>query len=169
MSDASTESFVNSLRGAGVTATETSADGLADALADAVESPAVASPLPFDDLEYGEAAEQLTLSPDADALGAADTGVTGATFGVADYGSVAIQSRPGGDEPISLYPERHVAVVRASDVVDTGEAFERLADLLGRGESVVFATGASATADMGEFVQGVHGPGEVHVVLVGDR
>jgi len=169
MPTASTDPFVNSLRGVGAGVTETAAAGFADALADAAEPPAVASPLPFPDLTYGEAAETLRIDPDADALGAARTGVTGATFGVADYGSVAIRSRPGGDEPISLYPERHVAVVRASDVVDTDEAFDRLSDLLGRGESVVFATGASATADMGEFVQGVHGPGAVHVVLVSDR
>ncbi|TKX83368.1 hypothetical protein EXE43_24625, partial [Halorubrum sp. SS5] len=31
---------------------------------------------------------------------------------------------------------------------------------------VVFATGPSATADMGGLVHGAHGPKEVHVVLL---
>ena len=36
-------------------------------------------------------------------------------------------------------------------------------------KSVVLATGPSATADMGTLVHGVHGPKDVHVVLVTDR
>jgi L-lactate dehydrogenase complex protein LldG len=97
--------------------------------------------------------------------------VTPAAFAVAEYGSLAIRSRPDGDEPVSLYPERHVAVVAASDVLpDMDAAFERLAASFGRGEdSVVFATGPSATGDMGALVEGVHGPREVHVVVVEDR
>ncbi|MFB6362014.1 MAG: LUD domain-containing protein, partial [Halobacteriales archaeon] len=34
--------------------------------------------------------------------------------------------------------------------------------------SAVLTTGPSATADMGELVTGVHGPGDVHVVAVTD-
>ncbi|MFB6268738.1 MAG: lactate utilization protein C, partial [Halobacterium sp.] len=33
----------------------------------------------------------------------------------------------------------------------------------------VLATGASATADMGEIVTGVHGPQSVHAVVITDR
>lgn len=169
MSTSDTDVFVNSLGGAGVDVTETTAASFGADLAALVESPAVGAPLPFPDLSLSAAPVDVETAPSAADLAAATTGVTAGEFGVAEYGSVAVRSRPGGDEPISLSPERHVAVVRASDVVDLDGAFERLADLLPAGESVVFATGASATADMGEFVQGVHGPGEVAVLLVGDR
>jgi len=164
-----TEAFVNSLGGAGVAVTETTADSFGADLADLVEPPAVGAPLPFPDLSLSDSPAEIDTAPSAGDLQAATTGVTAGEFGVAEYGTVAVRSRPGGDEPISLYPERHVAVVRASDVVDLDGAFDRLGELLPAGESVVFATGASATADMGEFVQGVHGPGEVAVLLVGDR
>lgn len=163
-----TEAFVNSLGGAGVEVVETTADSFGGDLADLVDPPAVGAPLPFPDLSLDGPAE-IDTAPGAADLQAATTGVTAGEFGVAEYGTVAVRSLPGGDEPISLYPERHVAVVRASDVVDLDGAFDRLGDLLPAGESVVFATGASATADMGEFVEGVHGPGEVAVLLVGDR
>lgn len=169
MHTSETEAFVNSLGGAGVTVTETTAADFGSALATAVEPPAVGAPLPFDDLSLSADGLSIETDPTAGDLASAHTGVTAAEFGVEEYGTVAVRSRPGGDEPISLYPERHVAVVRASDVVDLDGAFDRLSDLLPAGESVVFATGASATADMGEFVQGVHGPGDVRVLLVGDR
>jgi L-lactate dehydrogenase complex protein LldG len=163
------DAFVNSLGGAGVAVTETTAVDFESDLASAVEPPAVGAPLPFDGLSLAAADSSIETAPTAADLASARTGVTAGEFGVVEYGSVAVRSRPGGDEPISLYPERHVAVVRASDLVDLDGAFDRLSDLLPAGESVVFATGASATADMGEFVQGVHGPGDVRVLLVGDR
>jgi len=59
-------------------------------------------------------------------------------------------------------------VLDAADVVATGrDAVDWLASEVAAGRgSHVFATGASATADMGGLVEGVHGPNEVHVVLV---
>jgi len=163
------DAFVASLGGAGVAVSETTGASFGADLAELVETPAVGAELPFPDLSLSDAPADVETAPSADDVAAARTGVTAAEFGVAEYGSVAVRSRPGGDEPVSLYPERHVAVVRASDIVDLDGAFERLGELLPAGESVVFATGASATADMGKFVQGVHGPGEVAVLLVGDR
>ena len=97
----------------------------------------------------------------------ARTGVTAAALGVADYGSVVLRSDREGTEPVSLYVDRHVAVVRASDVVpDMPAAFERLGPLLRDGASAVLATGPSATADMGALVKGAHGPKTVHVVVL---
>jgi L-lactate dehydrogenase complex protein LldG len=166
MAPATTAEFTRSLGAVGVTVTETTVADFPTALADAVEPPVVASPLPWDDLDYGDVAVAIDTDPTPGAVRDAETGVTGAAFGVADYGSVAVRSTPGGDEPVSLYPPTHVAVVRERDVLDLDDAFDRLADHLPDGDSVVFATGPSATADMGQMVQGVHGPGAVHVVLV---
>ncbi len=92
-------------------------------------------------------------------------------FAIAEYGTVAVESTADGAEPISLYPERHVAVVAESDIVpDLSAGFDRLADGFDAGrDSVVFATGRSATADMGDLVHGVHGPGDVHVIVLEDR
>ncbi|SEQ47071.1 LUD domain-containing protein [Natrinema salaciae] len=133
-----------------------------------VELPAVGAPLPFDGVSLPDA---VTTAPTTADLQAARTGVTPVGFAIAEYGTVAIESTADGAEPIALYPERHVAVVAESDVVPNLSAgFDRLADGFDAGrDSVVFATGRSATADMGDLVHGVHGPGDVHVILLEDR
>ncbi|PHQ46645.1 hypothetical protein DJ68_06205, partial [Halorubrum sp. C3] len=92
------------------------------------------------------------------------------SLGVAEYGSVALEADPAGTEPVSLFVDRHVVVLREADIVpDMPDAFDWLGPRA-RDESadVVFATGPSATADMGGLVHGAHGPKEVHVVLLRD-
>ncbi|AFO58376.1 MULTISPECIES: LUD domain-containing protein [unclassified Natrinema] len=130
--------------------------------------PAIGVPLPFDDVDLPAS---VTTDPTAAELTAARTGITPVGFAIAEYGTVAVESTANGAEPISLYPERHVAVVAESDIVpDISAGFDRLADGFDAGrDSVVFATGRSATADMGDLVHGVHGPGDVHVIVLEDR
>jgi len=163
--------FEAALDDLGVTWTRTTAGEFADAVANAAVEPAVGAPLPFDDGRLSLSGTDVTLRPTPAQLWEAVTGVAAARFGIAEYGTLAIQSRAGGDEPVSLYPRRHVAVLRESDIVDgIPEAMERLGSEFDAGhDSAVLATGISATGDMGELVEGVHGPLEVHVVTVTDR
>ncbi|WP_435118730.1 LUD domain-containing protein [Halolamina sp. C58] len=179
MSQSLGPTFTDALDGLGVGWTRTTAAEFPAAMADAVEQPAVGTPLPFDGVSLPEA---VTVPPTPGELDAATTGVTPAFGGIADYGTVVVESRPEGDELVSLYPERHVAVLRESGLVagvDGGssaagagvdEAADDLRDRIetDRG-SAVLATGASATADMGATVTGVHGPREVHVIVLTDR
>lgn len=161
------DTFEASLDALDVTWTRTDPGGLDDALREAVVEPVVGAPLPF---EGGGLSlpDWIPVHPTTRELREARTGVTGAGGGIAEYGTLIVQSRPGGDEPVSLYPERHVAVVRANDLVaGVPEALEFLGEEFDSGmDSAVFATGMSATGDMGEMVRGVHGPREVHVVVV---
>jgi L-lactate dehydrogenase complex protein LldG len=94
--------------------------------------------------------------------------VTGSRLGIASLGTIAVESRPDGDELIALLPEYHVVVLRAADLrADLESAFGWLADEFEAGrDSVVLATGPSATGDMGALVQGVHGPERVHAIVV---
>jgi L-lactate dehydrogenase complex protein LldG len=134
-------------------------------LLDAVVDPVVGAPLPFDDLTLPDSVPAVSTTAD---LSAARTGVSAASLGVADYGSVVLESDPEGSDPVSLFPERHVVVLRAADVVPRlADALDELGPRI-RDErsSAVFATGPSATADMGELVYGAHGPREVTVLLV---
>jgi len=111
---------------------------------------------------------RVETDPTAAEVRAAHTGVTGASLGVAEYGSIAIEADTAGTEPVSLFVDRHVVVLHESDLVaDMPGAFAWLGPRA-RDESVdvVFATGPSATADMGGLVHGAHGPKEVHVVLL---
>lgn len=106
-----------------------------------------------------------------DLLGRAAVGVTRAELGIADRGVVAVEFTPAQDAVVSLAPPVQVALLREADLVpDSEAAFARLADAIrdGRGNWVLVA-GPSTTVDMGLPVRGVHGPGEVHVVVERDE
>jgi len=156
--------FEEALADLGVDCTRTTVDDFAATLDDIVRDPAVGVPLPFD-VEYPDS---VTVDPTPAALERAETGVTPATFGVANYGSVLLPSTADGAEAVSLYPKLHVPVVRASDVLpDLPEAMDRFGDMARADDaSTIVATGPSATADMGELVLGAHGPEAVHVVML---
>ncbi|WP_255170782.1 LUD domain-containing protein [Natrononativus amylolyticus] len=161
--------LTEALESLAVTTSSATAADLPDHVARVIDEPAVGAPLPF--APGALEATAVDTDPTPDSLASARTGVTPARFAIAEYGTLAIPSTSAGEEPVSLYPPKHVAVVAESDVYDDlGGAFDRLAGEFADGtDSVVFATGVSATADMGELVEGVHGPREVHVVVVTDR
>ncbi|MFC7058313.1 LUD domain-containing protein [Halovenus salina] len=87
---------------------------------------------------------------------------------MASYGSLVLEPDHAGSEPVSLFNDLHITVVREADILhDMAAAFDRLGDDL-RAErgSAIIATGPSATADMGALVQGAHGPKRVEVLVV---
>ena len=101
-------------------------------------------------------------------------GVTGADYAVAETGSVVVLPRRGLSRLVSLVPPVHVAVVRPEDLVsglDDVFLFQRLEYHRNGGDMgsyLNFITGPSRTADIEmKLVVGVHGPKEVHLVLLG--
>ncbi|WP_144798874.1 LUD domain-containing protein [Halorubrum depositum] len=163
MSVADRSTFKRRLDSLGVTVTEGPESECAELIDEAAGDPAVGVAL-----DAGSLPDRIETDPTTAELRAAHTGVTDAELGVAEYGSVAIEADGAGTEPVSLFVDRHVVVLREADLVpDMPDAFEWLGPRA-RDEStdVVFATGPSATADMGGLVHGAHGPKEVHVVLL---
>jgi L-lactate dehydrogenase complex protein LldG len=102
----------------------------------------------------------------------ADLGVTGADFALADSGTLVLRSAPGRSRSASLLPPVHAAVLPVSRILpDLSALLATLprapADALERGSAVTLVTGTSKTADIElTLVRGVHGPGELHVILV---
>lgn len=103
----------------------------------------------------------------------AGMGITGVDYMLAETATAALVSRRGVSRQVGLLPPVHVAVVEASQVVE-GMAdllALRQADQLDRGDGrwyMNLISGPSRTADIEQtLVVGVHGPGEVHLVLVG--
>jgi L-lactate dehydrogenase complex protein LldG len=141
------------------------ASAATDAIADAIEAPAVGAPLSCDGVTLPDT---VRTDPTPTALDDARTGVTRAAFAVADYGTVYLPLTPDGSEPVSLFPDRHIFVLREADIVpDMAAAFDRLGPRMrDDGGSGILATGPSATADMGALVTGAHGPKAVHGVVV---
>jgi L-lactate utilization protein LutC len=101
---------------------------------------------------------------------AADVGVSGVDYLVAETGSLALLSGPGQPRSLSLLPPVHIAVAeRAQLLPDLFDLFEaRLwAERQGLPSCLSLITGPSKTGDIElRLVTGVHGPGEVHVVLI---
>ena len=163
--DTTLSRFLDRLGDFDVSYTRTDPDGVADAVAAALKRPAFGVTLP-DGLGTLPPAVDTDWSP-AD-LRSSATGVTPATLGIADYGSLVLPTTPDGVEPVSLFTDRHVAVVDARDVVSgMAEALSVLGERFrAERDSAIVATGPSATADMGALVKGAHGPMTVHAVVV---
>jgi L-lactate dehydrogenase complex protein LldG len=91
-----------------------------------------------------------------------------ASYGLADTGSVVLAA--GADEPRSrhLLPEVHVSLLAESQIVPgLEELFAAVGSALPSALAIV--TGPSRSADIEQrLVVGVHGPREVHVVLLAE-
>ncbi len=106
---------------------------------------------------------------------AAEVGMTGVDFVLAETGTLVLSSATERVQVASLAPPVHVALYRRSQLVGSlDEVLARLpisasSDHPSAGRSVVFVTGSSRTADIEQIlVRGVHGPRAVHAILVED-
>ncbi len=102
--------------------------------------------------------------------GKADIGLSTAEWAIAETGTLVLEGGPGKGRTVTLLPPTYVALMPVERILHTvPEAIEKYAG----GEAgrlpanVCFHTGPSRSGDieMSLFV-GMHGPGDVHVVLV---
>ncbi len=94
-------------------------------------------------------------------------GITSADWALADTGTLVMLASSEA-RLLSLLPPAHVAVIPATCIL-TGldELFTVVPDPASLTSSMVLITGPSRTADIEQIlVRGVHGPGEIHVVIV---
>lgn len=101
----------------------------------------------------------------------ADIGLSTAAWAIAETGTLVLEGGQGKGRTVTLLPPTYVAVVPVDRLLRTvPEAIEKYAhDAAGvLPANVCFHTGPSRSGDieMSLFV-GMHGPGDVHVVLVG--
>lgn len=160
------DTFENSLDGLAVETTRLGPEAFEETIADVITEPAVGAELPFDSVSLADTA--VVTDPSPKEIEEAVTGVTGATLGIADYGSVVLPSTPDGAEAISLFCDHHVVIIEESAIVpDMPTAVGTMATTLAdERESAIIATGPSATADMGALVRGAHGPKTVHALVI---
>lgn len=163
------DAFEQSLTDLPVRVTRTTVAEFDEMLESCLDPPAVGVSLPFETLSLDD--HPVTVDPTADELLSATTGVTPGGPAIAEYGSVVVTSEFDGTEHTSLYPDKHVIVLAASDIVPTlANAISEIEEGIDDGlTSAVITTGPSATADMGAPVYGAHGPEDVHVLVLTDR
>jgi L-lactate utilization protein LutC len=100
---------------------------------------------------------------------AVPVGITSADYALADTGTLVMLSSAAEARMISLLPPAHIAVVPAGSIL-TGldELFASLPNPSEATSSMVLITGPSRTADIEQIlVRGVHGPGEITVIVAG--
>ena len=102
-----------------------------------------------------------------------DVGITDVEAALAETGSIIISSGPHRSRGSYLAPPVHIALVHTSQILaDLIDYFDGSNDPLDRPNrsATVLISGPSKTADIeGILITGVHGPGEVHVVLIDDQ
>jgi len=98
-------------------------------------------------------------------------GITGCFCAVAETGTLMMTSSPDTPAAVSLLPETHIAIVRASRILPYMEDAWNLArkELGTLPRAVNFISGPSRTGDIEQtIVLGAHGPYRVHLVIVAD-
>ena len=109
-------------------------------------------------------------APNAHDIFEFDVGISTAQAGIAETGTLILDSSYERHRLVSLVPPVHIAIINASSIVET------LADaltLIQKNEispAITFITGPSRTADIElTLTIGVHGPQELYVIVDGSK
>jgi L-lactate dehydrogenase complex protein LldG len=112
-----------------------------------------------------------SLSP-RETLFAADVGISGVYRLIAETGTVVMATSPQQPRSVSLLPPVHIAIAEASQLLpDLFDLFDLFSPVPSLEQSLppsclTLITGPSKTGDIElRLVTGVHGPGEIHVIL----
>ncbi|MHB8293078.1 MAG: LUD domain-containing protein [Acidimicrobiales bacterium] len=97
----------------------------------------------------------------------ASIGVTGVEMAVVETGTLVLTASGARPRSTSLVPPVYVALVPEDRIVETLErAYALLGELSPKPSCITFVSGPSKSADIEmRLVRGVHGPGEVHVLV----
>ena len=115
-----------------------------------------------------DAGIEIVENAPAEYLFDCDLGITSAQWAIAETGTLVLESDKESHRLTSLVPPVHLCVLKADDIRQTmGEILELVSRDLSR--TVTFITGASRTSDIElTLAIGVHGPGELHVIVITD-
>jgi L-lactate dehydrogenase complex protein LldG len=104
--------------------------------------------------------------------GSDPVGMSHASAGVAETGTLVLTSGPDNPTTINFLPETHVVMVDAADIAgDYETVWDELRERYGKGvlpRTVNLVTGPSRSADIEQkLLLGAHGPRRLHIVVVG--
>jgi L-lactate dehydrogenase complex protein LldG len=160
-----------------------SADAVADVVRDVIHRHQVRSALCWQhplldrcriadllaELNVEVVARKPDAEPDSDRhhLFAADLGISSVDWAVAETGTLALCSSAAHPPTASLVPPVHLALLEPAQILpDLFDLFAKLEED-GLPSNLALITGPSKTGDIElKLTTGVHGPGEVHVVIV---
>src|SRR5438067_610776 len=141
--------------------------GIAPGSAEPVQSTADPGAMPRGSTaRFSERLAAAGESLSRDDLFACDAGVTTAQWGIAETGTLVLESARERSRLLSLVPPIHVALLSTRCICESlGDALARVRQ--GASHAITFITGPSRTSDIElTLVVGVHGPQTVHVLLL---
>jgi L-lactate dehydrogenase complex protein LldG len=104
-----------------------------------------------------------------DELFDSDIGITSAQWAIAETGTLVLESGSERHRLVSLVPPVHVCVLMARSIRQSMAEILEIADT-DANRTITFITGASRTSDIElTLAIGVHGPGELHVIVIKDQ
>ena len=111
--------------------------------------------------------DEVAVTPSAADVFNFDIGISGAQAGIAETGTLLLDSSRERHRLVSLVPPVHIAILDAAKIVAT---LSEALSLMRKGEQVspivTLVTGPSRTADIElTLAIGVHGPQELYVVI----
>ena len=113
-------------------------------------------------LDWDGIATRPTLAPDE------PVGLGLAVWGIAETGSLVIHSGPDNPILLAFLPLHHVMVLRRDHLLAHLEDYAAAMQGAAQPRNAILITGPSGTTDIeGSYVRGAHGPGFLHVILVG--
>lgn len=128
--------------------------------------------LPLPGLAEALAQAQVAIAAHNDA--SVRVGITGADAALAGTGTLVYVSGNGRYRATSLLPPVHVALITRRQIVPNLESWveaqynRSLADFA-QASNIVLISGPSRTADIAlELILGMHGPGEMHILILPD-
>jgi L-lactate dehydrogenase complex protein LldG len=103
-------------------------------------------------------------------VGGIDIGITWARFGIAETGTLVVDSTDEDVRLATMISEIHIALLSLDSIVETADDIEsRLQSMMRAGGSyTAMISGPSRTADIERVLAlGVHGPLQLYVLLIG--
>lgn len=117
-----------------------------------------------------DAGIELLDSPLRDHAGGFHTAVTPVDWGIAETGTLVLDSSAEDMRLATMLAETHVALLPVSQIKPDTESLEHELDAVIKKDPsayLAFITGASRTADIERVLAiGVHGPQELHILLM---
>ena len=111
--------------------------------------------------------DEVAVTPSAADVFSFDIGISGAQAGIAETGTLLLDSSRERHRLVSLVPPVHIAILDASQIVSSlGDALSLMRQDEPVSPIVTLVTGPSRTADIElTLTIGVHGPQELYVVI----
>ena len=111
--------------------------------------------------------DEIAVTPSAADVFGFDIGISGAQAGIAETGTLLLDSSRERHRLVSLVPPVHIAILDASQIVTTlGEALSLMQKDEQVSPIVTLVTGPSRTADIElTLAIGVHGPQDLYVIV----